>query len=63
LCASLSSPKGFMDGDSERLTSRLLRYHSVRNNFFMANTEYKLLNAPVPQHTLAHLRDRLVVVG
>ena len=33
-----------MDPFAEELTSDLLKYGSVRNNFYMANTEYPILD-------------------
>lgn len=52
-----------MDKDAEELTEALLTYGSVRNNFYMAHTEYKLLHQPPPWHVLRHLGQRLHITG
>lgn len=44
--AFVRSVAGYMDARAEELTLQLLRAGSVRNNFYMANTEYSLLDQP-----------------
>ena len=52
-----------MDLDAEMLTQRLLQYGSVRNNFFLANSEYPVLDETPPWDLLQGLGQRLHVLG
>ena len=52
-----------MDVSAVEITQRLLSRGSVRNNFYMAHTEFLDLDSPPPWGVIQGLGDRLHVLG
>ncbi len=52
-----------MDKEAVVVTARLITRASVRNNFYLAKTEFRELNNPPPLELLRNLGKRLHVLG